>query len=87
MKKFKFIAELCQNHLGSFSNVKKMALECAKNGADIIKLQYILSEDLSFRPIFENGLNMFLYQAQQAFSLWHNLKPKIDQKLIYYLLY
>tara|TARA_B100000579_G_scaffold380605_1_gene348607 strand:- start:3267 stop:4223 length:957 start_codon:yes stop_codon:yes gene_type:complete len=56
MKKFKFIAELCQNHLGSFSNVKKMTIQCAQNGADIIKLQYILSGDLSFRPIFENGL-------------------------------
>ena len=55
MKKFKFIAELCQNHLGSFENVKKMTIECANNGADIIKLQYILSKDLSFRPVFETG--------------------------------
>ena len=53
MSKFKFIAELCQNHLGSFKNVKKMASECARNGADIIKLQYILSKDLSYRPFLK----------------------------------
>lgn len=52
----KFIAELCQNHNGSFKNLKKMTIECAKNGADIIKLQYIMPESLSFRPQFENGL-------------------------------
>ena len=32
-----------------------------------------------------NGRDMFLYQAQRAFSLWHNLIPKIDMKLINYL--
>ncbi len=34
---------------------------------------------------FINGRDMFLYQAQKAFSLWHNLTPKIDEKLINYL--
>ena len=52
----KFIAELCQNHNGSYKNLRKMTIECAKNGADIIKLQYIMPESLSFRPQFENGL-------------------------------
>ena len=28
-----------------------------------------------------NGKDMFLYQAQKAFYLWHNLSPKIDNKL------
>ncbi len=32
-----------------------------------------------------NGRDMFLYQAQQAFKLWHNLLPKIDNKLINFL--
>ena len=32
-----------------------------------------------------NGRDMFLYQAQKAFNLWHNITPKIDQKLIRYL--
>ena len=35
--------------------------------------------------IIENGLNMFLYQAQKAFSIWHNIEPKIDQKVIKFL--
>jgi len=30
----------------------------------------------------ENGLNMFLFQAQKAFSIWHNIEPKIDEKVI-----
>ena len=32
-----------------------------------------------------NGMDMFLYQAQKAFNLWHNLTPKVDEKLIKYL--
>lgn len=53
----KFIAELCQNHNGSYENLKKMTIECAKNGADVIKLQYMTPDKLSFRPQFENGLS------------------------------
>ena len=34
---------------------------------------------------FINGLNMFLFQAQKAFNIWHNIKPKIDEKLINFL--
>lgn len=51
----KFIAELCQNHNGSFQNILEMTKRCAENGADIIKLQYIFSETLAYRPRFENG--------------------------------
>ena len=29
-----------------------------------------------------NGETMFLYQAQKAFELWHNISPKIDKLLI-----
>ena len=32
-----------------------------------------------------NGEKMFLYQAQKAFELWHNISPKIDDILIDYL--
>ena len=35
--------------------------------------------------IIENGLNMFLFQAQKAFNIWHNIEPKIDQKVIEFL--
>ena len=30
----------------------------------------------------ENGKMMFIYQAQLAFKIWHNLLPKIDDKLL-----
>ncbi len=29
----------------------------------------------------ENGKKMFIYQAHQAFAIWHNLFPKIDEKV------
>ena len=28
---------------------------------------------------------MFLYQAQKAFSLWHNVNPKLVEKLTEFL--
>ena len=34
---------------------------------------------------FENGLNMFLYQAQKAFNIWHNVEPEINQEVIKFL--
>ena len=30
----------------------------------------------------ENGKMMFVYQAQLAFKIWHNVLPKIDNKTI-----
>ena len=30
----------------------------------------------------ENGKMMFIYQAHQAFSIWHKVFPKIDEKVI-----
>ena len=30
----------------------------------------------------ENGKMMFIYQAQLAFKIWHNILPKIDNKLL-----
>ena len=30
----------------------------------------------------ENGKMMFIYQAQLAFKIWHNIFPKIDNKLL-----
>ena len=33
----------------------------------------------------ENGFNMFLYQAQKAFNIWHNIEPEINQELLGFL--
>ena len=30
----------------------------------------------------ENGKMMFIYQAHQAFTIWHNVMPKIDDEVI-----
>ena len=35
--------------------------------------------------IIENGLNMFLFQAQKAFSIWHNIEPEINHEVIKFL--
>ena len=35
--------------------------------------------------IFENGLNMFLYQAQKACNIWHKVEPIIDDELVNFL--
>jgi sialic acid synthase SpsE len=70
MRNFNFIAELCQNHLGNIKNVEKMLDECAINGAKLVKLQYIYSKNLSFRPRFENGLinNSKIYSIKRPFK-------------------
>ena len=34
---------------------------------------------------FENGKLMFIYQASEAFKLWHGIKPKINSKTINFL--
>ena len=30
----------------------------------------------------ENGKMMFIYQAHQAFTIWHKIMPKIDDEII-----
>ncbi len=56
MSKIKYIAELCQNHNGNEKNLDQMLERCVRSGADYVKLQYIFSKNLIFRPIFETGL-------------------------------
>lgn len=52
----KFIAELCQNHNGDFSNVKDMVESVAEAGGTHVKLQHILADMLAFRGSFEEGV-------------------------------
>ena len=35
--------------------------------------------------IYENGLNMFLYQAQKAFNIWHKVEPEVNSKVTEFL--
>ena len=41
------------------------------------------AKDLDHKII--NGETMFLYQAQKAFELWHEIVPNIDLNLINFL--
>ena len=41
-----------------------------------------LSKAKKFGNQIENGKMMFIYQAQLAFKIWHNILPKIDKKLL-----
>ena len=41
-----------------------------------------LSKAKQFGSQIENGKMMFIYQAQLAFKIWHNLLPKVDDKLL-----
>lgn len=45
------------------------------------KTNFLLDgEDLGNKV--ENGIRMFIYQAQLSFKIWHNIKPKIDNTVI-----
>jgi len=41
-----------------------------------------LSKAKQFGNQIQNGKMMFIYQAQLAFRIWHNLLPKVDDKLL-----
>ncbi len=34
---------------------------------------------------YENGLNMFLFQAQKAFNIWHNIEPIINEEVVKFI--
>ena len=49
-----------------------------------IKTNFLIEAEKNGHKIL-NGMDMFLYQAQKAFYLWHNLTPEIDNKIIRHL--
>tara|TARA_Y100000593_G_scaffold94742_1_gene195603 strand:+ start:1512 stop:2474 length:963 start_codon:yes stop_codon:yes gene_type:complete len=50
------IAELCQNHNGDLDILKQMIKAAAESGADYVKIQSMLADDLTQRPRFEEGI-------------------------------
>ena len=42
---------------------------------------YFLKEAKKYGNKVENGKRMFMYQAHQAFAIWHNVFPKIDEEV------
>ena len=37
------------------------------------------------RNLSENGIFMFVYQALEAFKLWHGIEPKINNETLKFL--
>lgn len=52
----KIIVEVCQNHNGNRERLGEMIKVAAENGADIVKMQSIFSEDVPKRERFEEGV-------------------------------
>lgn len=50
------IAEACQNHNGDLNILKDMIYAAKEAGADYIKIQSMLADELTFRERFEQGL-------------------------------
>jgi N,N'-diacetyllegionaminate synthase len=54
----RIIAECCQNHNGDLAVLKDMIWSAAEAGADFVKIQSMLSDELAFRERFEVGLEV-----------------------------
>ena len=52
----KIIAELCQNHNGDIKILEEMVHAASEAGAEIVKIQSMLSEDLTHRKRFDKGV-------------------------------
>ena len=50
------IAECCQNHKGDLKILKDMIWAAAEAGADYVKIQSMLADELTFRERFEQGV-------------------------------
>ncbi len=46
------------------------------------KKTYFLKKAEEFSNFIENGAMMFIYQAHQSFTIWHNIMPEIDDDTI-----
>ena len=43
---------------------------------------FFLKKAKSFGAQIENGKMMFIYQAQKAFLIWHNILPAVDEETV-----
>ena len=71
-------------------NTDQMELDLSKTGSDKLfydviynpnKTNFLMQGVKSGNKI-ENGKMMFIYQAQLAFKIWHNVLPKVNDKLL-----
>jgi N,N'-diacetyllegionaminate synthase len=70
----KIIAELCQNHNGSPDILADMVHAAASAGATHIKIQSIYTENIAFRPEFENG-----FDSDEVEIIKRPYKPEYDR--------
>ena len=76
----KFYSRTLQNHNGSVNRLLDMVSKCADNGADIIKMQSIYVDDLTFRPIFESGyqINKRTYFIKRDYKSEYKRLKKLE---------
>lgn len=60
----KIIAELCQNHKGDMLILEEMIHAAAESGCEYVKIQSLLSKDLTHRERFDNGIINSLGEIQ-----------------------
>ena len=68
----------------------QIKLDFSKTGSDILFYDVIynphrtnfLLKGKELGNKIENGKMMFIYQAQLAFKIWHNILPKVNSKLL-----
>ena len=69
-------------------NLRKKKLQANLVQGDMVNLPYknnFFQAGNQNGNIFKNGLNMFLYQAQKAFYIWHKIEPIVDEEVINFL--
>ena len=74
-KKIIIIAEACQNHKGDLNILHDMIYAAQDAGADYIKIQSMLADDLTFRPQFEEGI----VEGSQIKAIKRPYKPEYQR--------
>ncbi len=72
------IVECCQNHKGDLKILKEMIWAAAEAGADYVKIQSMMADELTFRERFEQGVveNDIVKAIKRSYQLeYDRLKP------------
>ena len=79
-RKLEIIAELCQNHNGSRTNLLEMAKLAKRAGASYAKIQALYSKELVYRAQFENP-NIYRFGMYRPFKAEMARLQKLDLSL------
>jgi sialic acid synthase SpsE len=82
----KFIAEMCQNHLGSFEILERMVKEAKASGASHAKIQGIYVSELNFRSEFEDPKSKLHRPFDREFDRLEPLELSTKQEQEFVLL-